>query len=239
MIGLWVGENLKIATSELSRYFYQPGQTPAGGLPRPAAGQKIAGNQPGSGGMWAPTEALPAAAKNQADSSAGPKNEASAPAKPGGTSSSEITPEEQAVIDDLKKTDEEVRAHEAAHVAAGGQYVTGGARFEYQTGPDGQQYAVGGEVQIDTSAVPDDPEATIAKMQVVKRAALAPGKPSSQDRSVAAAAARIEAEARQQLSSASGNDKSPRRGGADQYSALGNNQAGGNSKIGGIFDRQA
>jgi len=235
-----VGETLKIAASEMHRYFYRPGQNPAGALSRPAAGQKVAGNQPDSAGKAATqTETQSAATKNQAGNSAGTNNEASALSKPGGASSSEVTPEERAVINDLKKTDKEVRAHEAAHVAAGGQYVTGGAQFEYQTGPDGKKYAVGGEVQIDTSSVPDDPEATIAKMQVVKRAALAPGQPSSQDRSVAAAAARIEAEARQQLSSPSSDNKNKGSNPADQYSAGGNKQTGGNSKIGGIFDRKA
>lgn len=116
-----------------------------------------------------------------------------------GNPAKEHDPEELAVINELKRTDREVRAHEAAHVAAGGQYVQGGASFEYKTGPDGKRYAVGGEVQIDTSAVPDDPQATIEKMEVVKRAALAPKNPSSQDRSVAAAANRAQAQARIEL----------------------------------------
>lgn len=114
----------------------------------------------------------------------------------------ELNTEELAVVNELKQTDKKVRAHEAAHVAVGGQYVTGGPSFEYKTGPDGKQYAVGGEVQIDTSEVPNDPDATIAKMEVVKKAALAPGSPSPQDRSVAAAASRIEAQARIEASSA-------------------------------------
>lgn len=116
-----------------------------------------------------------------------------------GNPAKEHDPEELAVINELKSTDREVRAHESAHVAAGGQYVQGGASFEYKTGPDGKRYAVGGEVQIDTSAVPDDPQATIEKMEVVKRAALAPKSPSSQDRSVAAAANRAQAQARIEL----------------------------------------
>lgn len=97
-----------------------------------------------------------------------------------------LTEDEQAEVDELKKADTEVRAHEAAHLAAAGQYARGGANFEYTTGPDGKQYATGGEVQIDTSPIPDDPEATIRKMEVVYRAALAPQKPSAQDRRVAA-----------------------------------------------------
>ncbi len=53
-------------------------------------------------------------------------------------------------------------------------------------------------MQIDSSAVSGDPEMTIRKAQTVRRAANAP-EPSSQDRSVASAAAQIEAKARQEM----------------------------------------
>ena len=99
----------------------------------------------------------------------------------------------------MKQRDREVRQHEQAHVSAGGAHVSGGATFSYETGPDGRRYAVGGEVQIDTSAVAGDPEATIRKMQAVRSAANAPAEPSAQDRSVAAGAARAEAQARAEL----------------------------------------
>ena len=70
-------------------------------------------------------------------------------------------------------------------------------------------YAVGGEVTIDTSPVKGDPQATVAKMEVVIRAALAPADPSGQDRSVAAQATQEEAQARQEevQQSANGNGK--------------------------------
>ncbi len=110
----------------------------------------------------------------------------------------DLTDEERRQVDELKKRDAEVKAHERAHIAAGGAYVSGGASYEYQQGPDHQNYAVGGEVSIDTSAE-NTPEATIRKMQIVKRAALAPMKPSGQDRSVAAQAAQAEARARIEL----------------------------------------
>jgi hypothetical protein len=58
-------------------------------------------------------------------------------------------------------------------------------------------YAVGGEVSIDTSPVKGDPQATIAKMEAIKRAALAPADPSGQDRSVASEASQEESKARQ------------------------------------------
>lgn len=108
----------------------------------------------------------------------------------------DFSSEETKEIQELKSRDIEVKAHEQAHVAAGGQYVNGGAEFQYKTGPDGKRYATGGEVSIDISKVPDNPEATIKKMQVVRSSALAPANPSQQDRSVASQATRIEMEAR-------------------------------------------
>jgi hypothetical protein len=115
-------------------------------------------------------------------------------------SSKQLSEEEQRKVQELKQQDREVRAHEAAHLAAAGRYATGGASFEYERGPDGKSYAVGGEVGIDTSPVPDDPQATLQKARVIKAAALAPADPSTTDRKVAADAARMEAEARQEIS---------------------------------------
>lgn len=105
--------------------------------------------------------------------------------------------EEQQLISELSGRDREVRTHEQAHAAVGGAYA-GAPTYTFKRGPDGKSYATGGEVGIDTSAIPGDPEATLRKMEVVVRAALAPAEPSAQDRSVAAqaqaqaAAARVE-----------------------------------------------
>ena len=112
---------------------------------------------------------------------------------------SELTPEEQQAVEELKARDREVRTHEMAHVLAGGAYVTSGPSYTYQTGPDGKGYAVGGSVGIDTSPVEGNPEATIQKMQTVMAAALAPTQPSGQDLKVAAAARQAEAKARTEL----------------------------------------
>jgi len=100
-------------------------------------------------------------------------------------------------LENLKRGDHEVRAHEQAHVTAGGALIRGAASFGYATGPDGKLYAVSGEVSIDSSPVQDDPTATILKMIKVTKAALAPAQPSGQDRSVASAAIQTETEARQ------------------------------------------
>ncbi|MBI4384749.1 MAG: hypothetical protein HY579_12035 [Nitrospinae bacterium] len=109
-----------------------------------------------------------------------------------------LTEEELKIVEQLKARDRRVRAHEQAHLSAAGPYAAGGPSFQYETGPDGQQYAVGGEVSIDTSEVKGDPEATAQKAQAIQRAALAPADPSGQDVQVAAQAKAMEARARQE-----------------------------------------
>lgn len=116
----------------------------------------------------------------------------------------ELSEKDQRIIRALEKIDADVKAHEAAHQAAAGGLARGKS-FGYTVGPDGKRYAVSGEVKIDTSPVPNNPQATIAKMQIVRRAALAPGDTSGQDRSVAAQAAKAEASARAQLQKSSEN----------------------------------
>jgi len=106
--------------------------------------------------------------------------------------------EQKAVIAELVARDREVRSHEQAHAAAGGQYA-GSPTYSFVRGPDGLNYAVGGEVSIDTSPVSGDPEATLRKAQVIRAAASAPAEPSPQDRRVAAQAANLEADARAEL----------------------------------------
>ncbi len=110
-----------------------------------------------------------------------------------------LTAEELAEVQKLKQRDTEVKAHEQAHLSAAGGIASSGASFSFQRGPNGQRYAVGGEVQIDTSAVAGDPAATIRKADIIKRAALAPASPSSQDQKVAAQATSMAAKARAEL----------------------------------------
>ena len=105
---------------------------------------------------------------------------------------------ERLQVAELAQIDTAVRAHELAHLAAAGSYATGGASFQYAKGPDGKQYAVGGEVGIDTGKE-SSPEATISKMQTVRAAALAPASPSPQDQKVAARASQVITEVSQEL----------------------------------------
>lgn len=110
-----------------------------------------------------------------------------------------LSQEELAQVEKLKQRDAEVKAHEQAHLSAAGGIATSGASFSFERGPDGQRYAVGGEVQIDTSGVSGDPAATLSKADTIKRAALAPASPSSQDFKVAAQASSMAAKAQAEL----------------------------------------
>jgi len=134
-----------------------------------------------------------------------------------GTGPNDLSEEEQAQVRELKKRDQEVRRHEQAHANVGGQYA-GAPNYEYQRGPDGQNYAVGGHVSIDVAPVNGDPEATIRKMDIVKRAALAPAEPSPADRSVAAQAdaTRLQAMAELARERAAGTDDESSSGDASQ-----------------------
>lgn len=119
---------------------------------------------------------------------------------PGTAASAELSEADQRAVEQLKQRDREVRAHEAAHVAAGGGLITSGASYTYQLGPDNKRYAVGGEVGIDTSPG-RTPEETLQKAARIRAAALAPAQPSSQDLQVAAAAERMAMEARLEMNS--------------------------------------
>lgn len=106
-----------------------------------------------------------------------------------------LTEQDLKLVQELRQRDREVRAHEMAHVAAGGSLVIRGAQFEYAQGPDGQRYAVGGDVLIDTSPG-RTPQETLTKAQRVVATALAPADPSPQDYKVAAEANLMAAQAR-------------------------------------------
>lgn len=128
-----------------------------------------------------------------APTAAGDRRSGDASARPG-----DLTEPDRARVRELRARDREVRAHEQAHLAAAGPHARGGASYTFATGPDGRRYAVGGEVQIDTSPA-GDPAATLAKARQIQRAALAPAQPSPQDRRVAADAAAMAASARAEL----------------------------------------
>ncbi|MEC1178687.1 putative metalloprotease CJM1_0395 family protein [Metasolibacillus meyeri] len=96
------------------------------------------------------------------------------------------TPEAKAHLRQLQMTEDEVKAHEQAHKAAGSS-VTGSVSYTYTKGPDKQLYVSGGEVSIQAPVSGSDEE-TIKILEQVRKAALAPAQPSPQDLRVAASA---------------------------------------------------
>ncbi|MBI2380745.1 MAG: catalase [Gammaproteobacteria bacterium] len=124
---------------------------------------------------------------------------------------------DDAEVQVLKARDREVRAHEQAHVSVGGKYA-GSARLEYERGPDGVNYAIGGEVPISTSPIEGDPAATLAKAIQVQAAALAPRQPSAADRRIAAEASSMAGQARAELNAERAEQRAS-RGGAERLSA--------------------
>jgi hypothetical protein len=108
-----------------------------------------------------------------------------------------LDPAQQQQVNQLQARDTTVRAHEAAHKAAGGG-LAGSASFSYQKGPDGKMYAIGGEVPISFKEG-STPEETIANARQVVAAAMAPANPSPQDYAVASSARMMEMQAQQEL----------------------------------------
>ncbi|HYD78175.1 MAG TPA: putative metalloprotease CJM1_0395 family protein [Paucimonas sp.] len=147
--------------------------------------------------------AAPAAAKTPGDasgaaapparSSAASSAKASAP-----TDTVHLSDEALAVVRELQARDREVRQHEQAHLAAAGGLAVSGPVYTYQRGPDGVNYAVGGEVSIDVSPG-RTPQETIERAQLVQAAALAPADPSGADRAVAMQAQQMEQQAQAEL----------------------------------------
>ncbi len=120
-------------------------------------------------------------------------------------SQSELSEEEQKQVTEMQQRDREVRAHENAHKAAAGSLAKGGPTYTTQRGPDGKQYATGGEVNIQLSKG-SSPEQTLRNSRQAQQAATAPADPSSQDRKVAAMATAMASEARREIAAAKKED---------------------------------
>ena len=110
-----------------------------------------------------------------------------------------LSPEEQAMVRELMARDQEVRNHEMAHAVAG-VGMASGATYTYQRGPDGKQYAIGGEVQIQIQPG-GTPEETLRRAQQAQAAATAPSNPSAADLQVAAMAGRMQEQAQLEMAS--------------------------------------
>lgn len=170
----------------------------------PSGGQDGAGNTTAGGRVDPRPRSLLNSSSQLAAQEIGTKDAASG----------ELTDAEREQVSDLRRIDAEVRRHEQAHARVGGQYA-GAPSYQYTTGPDGKRYATSGEVPIDVTPVANDPKATIAKMDQVRRAALAPAEPSPQDRSVAAKASQEKAKAQTELTQQTAEERANPQAAAD------------------------
>gem|GEM_PF-2241809 len=84
----------------------------------------------------------------------------------------------------LQATDVGVRSHEAQHFFVGAGLTQGTPEYDYVQGPDGEFYAVGGQVNLSTTGS-SDPEVAAREADSLARAATAPADTSAQDISVA------------------------------------------------------
>lgn len=89
------------------------------------------------------------------------------------------------VLEKFKTTDANIRSHEQIHATIG--QTTAPISYNYQEGPDGKMYAVGGHVRLDTS-IPDDPKAAALKLDQIQKASTGPMDVSSADMGIAAQA---------------------------------------------------
>jgi hypothetical protein len=112
----------------------------------------------------------------------------------------DLTIIEKLEVRELEQLDRSVRQHEQMHLQTARDIAVGGADFKYKRGPDGEKYAVNGEVDIDASSVSGDTRATIEKAVKVQNTALAPSDPSPKDLRAASQARIMEAKAYRKLS---------------------------------------
>ncbi|MBF0218369.1 MAG: hypothetical protein HQL49_02385 [Gammaproteobacteria bacterium] len=132
----------------------------------------------------------------------------------------ELSAEEQRVVQQLQQRDREVRTHEQAHISAAGDLPVTPATYEYDEGPDGKRYAVGGEVGI-TIPNPEEPREKIDVGIQVQRVALAPAEPSTQDRKVAAQGSKMEQEGRSELAQQMMSPENKKEGSSYLMNAMG------------------
>jgi len=105
-----------------------------------------------------------------------------------------LAPEAEAVIRQLRSRDSQVKAHYSAQAAAGGAQSSV-ASYRYTVGPDGQRYATDGSISFHMNSH-GTPHRMASQARAVRMAALAPANAGPRDLAVAAAAMRVELDAR-------------------------------------------
>lgn len=96
----------------------------------------------------------------------------------------DLTDAERQSVDRLRQRDAQVRQEEQAHAGTAGS-MAGPIVYEYATGPDGRQYAVGGAVSVRLSNPSGDPAKFADAAAKLSAAANAAHNPSAADLSAA------------------------------------------------------
>jgi len=111
------------------------------------------------------------------------------------------------VVQQLAAVDREAKAYEQTDAAIASSDTTNPG-FDYESSLDRPIYSVSGQASIDTSAVENDPRATLEKAQVIIRAALSAAEPSAADRQVVSQAKALALQAMSELGETKINDES-------------------------------
>jgi len=111
------------------------------------------------------------------------------------------------VVQQLAAVDREAKAYEQMDAAIVRSDTTNPG-FDYESSLDRPIYSVSGQASIDTSAVENDPRATLEKAQVIIRAALSAAEPSAADRQVVSQAKALALQAMSELGETKINDES-------------------------------
>jgi len=111
----------------------------------------------------------------------------------------ELTLREQLEVKRLEQVERSVHEHERSHLRAARDLAISSPSFDYQRGPDGKEYAVGGEVNVSADFDFADAQGTIEKALKIRQAALAPNDPSPKDRRAATEAKIVESKAYRKL----------------------------------------
>ncbi len=88
----------------------------------------------------------------------------------------------QRVLNKFKNKDNEIRTHEQTHASLG--TTTAPINYNFQVGPDGKLYAMGGSVRFDTS-IPSNPENAKVKLEELRDASSSVSPLSGADASIA------------------------------------------------------
>lgn len=102
----------------------------------------------------------------------------------------ELDEGDEKMVKQLAMRDQEVRMHEQSHAAAAGKYVRGAPTYNYQRGPDGKMYAIGGSISVDVGREATEAENN-QKSMILQAAAMGVADPSAADAMVVAEAGNL------------------------------------------------